>query len=147
MQPQIWIIGYLLANYNRFGEDALDVAREYFYELGKSMGQSIKRGMGIIETDANAVATVMNKALEEVWETKYAMKVKGNKIISENTGFCPIEEGVRIMQGPWEIVCKNYSWQWFLGLAAGVNPNATMEVPESRIWGNNCCFYKIEVPK
>jgi hypothetical protein len=32
-------------------------------------------------------------------------------------------------------------------LAAGVNPNVKMEVPESRIWGKNRCFHVITVPK
>jgi len=147
VEPQMATIGYMLANYKRFGDDALKVASDYFYELGKSIGQSVKQKMGITKSDAKAVAAVMNAVLEQSAGVKGAMRVEGNKVIGENVGFCPIMEAVRIMEAPWETVCRNYSWRWFSGLAAGVNPKATMEVPESRIWGKNRCFHVITVPK
>jgi len=147
VEPQMVTIGYMLANYKRFGDDALKVASEYFYELGKSMGQSVKQKIGITKSDAKAVAAVMNAVLEQAAGIKGAMRVEGNKVMGENVGFCPMMEAVRIMKAPWEIVCRNYSWRWFEGLAAGVNPNVTMEVPESRIWGKNRCFHVITVPK
>jgi len=147
VEPQMATIGYMLANYKRFGDDALKVASDYFYELGKSMGQSVKQKMGITKSDGKAVAAVMNAVVEQAAGIKGAMRVEGNKVIGENVGFCPMMEAVRIMKAPWETVCRNYSWRWFLGLAAGVNPKATMEVPESRIWGKNRCFHVITVPK
>jgi hypothetical protein len=144
--PQMAIIGYVLANYEKFGDEALKVAQKYFYALGKSNGQSIKQQMSITKTDAAAVATVMNVALEQTGGFR-GTRVEGNKVIGENTGFCPIMEAVRILNAPWKIVCKNYSWRLFEGLAAAVNPNVSMEVPESRIEGNNRCFHIITVPK
>ena len=144
--PQMAIIGYMIANYETFGDDALTAAQKYFYALGKSDGQRIKRQMGITKTDAAAVAMVMNVALEQSGGFK-GTRVEGNKVIGENTGFCPIMEAVRILNAPWKIVCENYSWRWFEGLAAAVNPNVSMEVPESRIEGHNRCFHIITVPK
>ncbi|UCE29175.1 MAG: hypothetical protein JSV85_00045 [Candidatus Bathyarchaeota archaeon] len=143
---QTTIIGYMLANYEEFGDDALEVAQEYFYELGKSTGQRIKQEMGITKTDASAVAIVMNVALEQIGGVR-GTRVEGDKVVGENTGFCPMMEAVKILNGPWEIVCKNYSWRWFEGLASSVNPNITMEVPESRIWGKERCFHVITIPK
>lgn len=143
---QTTIIGYMLANYKEFGDKALESAQKYFYELGKSTGRRIKQEMGITETDASAVANVMNVALENIGGVR-GTRVDGNKVIGENSGFCPMMEAVRILNAPWEIVCKNYSWRWFEGLAAGVNPNIIMEVPESRIWGKERCFHLITVPK
>ncbi len=144
--PQIALIGYMLANYKKFGDDALKLAQKYFYELGMSTGQSIKQKMNIMETDASAVAMVMNVALEQAGGFR-GTRVEGNKVVGENTGFCPMMEAARILDAPWEIVCKNYSWRWFEGLAAAVNPHVTMEVPESRIWGKKRCFHVITVPK
>lgn len=147
IEPQMGTIGYMLANYKRFGDDALEVASDYFYEAGKSIGQNIRQKMGITETDADAVATVLNAVLEQLAGVKDAMRVEDNKVIGENASFCPMMEAVRIMNAPWELVCKNYSWRWFEGLAAGVNPQVKMEVPESRIFGKNRCFHIITVPK
>ena len=39
VEPQMATIGYMLANYERLGEDALKVASDYFYELGKTIGK------------------------------------------------------------------------------------------------------------
>ena len=146
VEQQMATIGYMLANYEKFGEDALKVANKYFYELGKSMGQSVKEKMGIKGSGPNAVAAVMSAILEKVG-TKPTIKIEGDKVIIENAGFCPVMEAVRIMNAPWELVCRNYSWRWFEGIAAGVNPNVTMEVPESRIWGGNRCYHVMNVPK
>jgi len=153
IESQLPIIGYILANYERFGEDALKVASDYFYGLGKFMGRSIKERMGIVESDANAVARVMNAILEEVIGIERVegapepMRVEGDRVVGENAGFCPIMEAVKILNAPWDIVCRNYSWRWFEGLAAGVNPDVTMEVPKSRIWGQRRCLHIIKVPK
>lgn len=147
VEPQMATIGYMLANYKRFGDDALEVASDYFYELDKSIGQNVKQKMAINESDANAVVAVLNAVLEQAAGIKGALRVEDNKVIGENAGFCTMMEAVRIMNAPWETVCRNYSWRWFEGLAAGVNPNVTMEVPESRIWGKNRCFHVITVPK
>jgi len=97
-EPQMAMIGYMLANYRRFGDDALKVASDYFYELGKSMGQSVKQKMGITKSDAKAVAAVMNAVVEQAAGIKGAMRVEGNKVIGENVGFCPMMEAVRIMK-------------------------------------------------
>lgn len=37
------MVGYLLANYKRFGNDALEVASDFSYEVGKLSGQSLSR--------------------------------------------------------------------------------------------------------
>jgi len=147
VSPHMATIGYMLANRGRFGDDALKVAGDYFYGLGKSTGWSVKHNIGVTKSDAEAVAAVMNAVLEQAAGIKGAVRVEGNKVIGENAGFCPMMETVIMMGAPWEIVCKNYSWRWFEGIAAGVNPNVKMEVPESRIYGKNRCLHVITVPK
>jgi len=116
IKSQLPIIGYILANYERSGEDALKVASDYSYELGKSIGQSVKKSMGITENDADAIARVMNVVLKEVIGigrvegTPGPMRVEGDKVIGENAGFCPIIEAIKLLKAPWDIICKNYSW-------------------------------------
>jgi len=63
VESQMVTIGYMLANYKRFGDDALKVASDYFYNLSKSTGQSVKQKMGITKSDAKAVVAVMNAIL------------------------------------------------------------------------------------
>jgi hypothetical protein len=140
-------IGYRMANYKKFGDEALKVAGEYFFELGKSGGQNVKKKMGIEATDANAVCAVMTAFFGQTVGMKGAHRIEGNKVILENAGFCPGMEAARMMGAPWETVCKYYSWPLFLGLAASVNPKVTMETPESRIYGKNRCVHIITVPK
>ena len=140
-------IGYLLANYKTLGKDALAVASNYFYELGKFQGQRVKQKMGVSADDANAVAAVMDAVLEKATGAEVTVRADGDKVIVKGAGFCPMMEAVRLMKAPWDIVCKNISWRWFEGIAAGVNSKATLEVPESRIWGKKCCLHIVTVPK
>ena len=146
VQQQCATIGYMLANYKKFGDEALKVANDYFFGIGQSMGQNIRAKIGVKGTDANAVAAVMNAFFGRMG-MKGNIKVDGNKVIVETAAFCPNMEAVRIMKAPWETVCRNYSWPGFLGLAAAVNPKVTMDVPESRIYGKNRCLHVVTVPK
>lgn len=68
----------MLANYKKFGDDALKVAHCHFYELGKSIGQNVKKKMLITKNDANVVATVINAVIEQSG-VKGVMRVEGNR--------------------------------------------------------------------
>lgn len=147
VEPQMATIGYMMANYQRFADDALKVASNYFYELGKIIGKSFKEKMDITESDAEAVAKVLSAVLEQATGIVIKPEVEGNKIIFVNEGFCPVMEAVKLLNAPWDIVCYNYSWKWFEGVAAGVNPNIKMEVPESRVRSDKCCRHIFTIPE
>ena len=148
VQTNIQTIGYLLANYKKFGNDALTVAKDYCYNMGKLNGQRIKQMMGITGSDVNAIAAVWKVVLEQNFgiKAKEGLRVEGNKVIGENKGFCPMMVAVDITKAPWETMCSSLSWPMMAGMAAAVNPNAKMEVPESRCWGNNRCLHVVTVP-
>jgi len=140
-------IGYMMANYKEFGEDALKVASDYFYELGKTIGKNTKQKMNITESDVNAVTKVVSAVLEQATGIVPEIKVEEDRAVFVNEGFCPVMEAVKLLNAPWDKVCHNYSLRWFEGVAAGVNPNVKMEVPETRIKGEKCCRHIFTVPK
>lgn len=140
-------VGLVMSYYSKFGEDAFDVAKSYYAQAGKMLGENLKRNMKIEGNDANAVAAALNAFLSQVAGMAEAAKVEGNKVICENKGFCPVLEAVKMLNAPWEKVCVNCSWPMFEGVAKGINPEATMDVEESRMWGDTCCKHVVTVPE
>jgi hypothetical protein len=145
-ESYIMPIGFFLAAYKRFGDDALKVARDYFYNFGKSTGQSVKQKMGITKSDAHALATLLN-AFVPTTGTEGTVKVEGNKVIIDAVGFCPVMEAVRIMNAPWETVCRNCTWRMMEGIEHAVNPDAKREMLEYRARGDKHCLEVVTVPK
>jgi hypothetical protein len=139
-------IGLFLANYKRFGDEALKVASDYFYNFGKSAGQSAKQKLGITRSDAPALGALLNTLMPS-FGTEATVKVEGNKVIIDAHGFCPVMEAVKIMKAPWETVCRNCSWPVMEGTEHAVNPNAKREMLEHRAWGNKRCLEVVTVPK
>ena len=117
VQAQVPPIGLLMAFHGRFGEDAFQVAREYFAQMGKMAGENIKRSLNIRGTDATAVAAALNAFLTQVAGVPAAGKVEGNRVILTNEGFCPVMEAAKMLNAPWDKVCLNYALPMFKGMA------------------------------
>jgi hypothetical protein len=137
----------VMSYYSKFGEDAFDVAKNYYAQMGKMLGEDLKRSMNIKGNDANAVVAALNAFLVSVSGMPEAARVEGNQVICENEGFCSVMEAVKMLNAPWEKICANCSWPMFEGVARGINPDATMDVEQSRIWGDTCCKHVITVPE
>ena len=103
--------------------------------------------MNVTENDVNAVTKVVSTVLEQATGIVPEIKVEEDRAVFVNEGFCPVMEAVKLLDAPWDKVCHKYSWRWFEGVAAGVNPNVKMEVPETRIKGEKCCRHVFTVPK
>ncbi|HUV02952.1 MAG TPA: hypothetical protein VMW67_05880 [Desulfobacteria bacterium] len=147
VQARAESVGLMMSYYSKFGEDAFDVAKNYYAQAGKMLGEDLKRSMKIEGNDANAVAAALNAFLAQVAGMAEAAKVEGNQVICENEGFCSVMEAVKMLNAPWEKICANCSWPMFEGVARGINPDATMDVEQSRIWGDTCCKHVITVPE
>ena len=150
VQAQVPIIGLLNAFYNRFGEDAFQVSKEFSFQFGKQVGENIKAGSNISGTDANAVAAVLNAFLMEASGAPIGVpdfvKMEGNEVTAANEGFCAIMEAVKVAGVPHDKTCPNYSWSIFEGIASAVNPQVRQEVRESRAFGDKRCQHVIIVP-
>lgn len=55
--------GLVMAYCNRFGEDALQVAKEYLSQAGMMLGENFKRSLNIVGSDASAVAAALGAFL------------------------------------------------------------------------------------
>lgn len=147
VQNQAQTIGLVIAYYNKFGEDALKVAKGYFSEAGRMLGESLKSSLNIVENDANAVATALNAFLMQAAGMPAGCKVEGDKVICDNEAFCPVMEAVKMVNAPWDKIDLNYAWPFFEGVASAINPGIKMEVLESRYKGDERCRHVITVPK
>jgi len=117
VQARAESVGLVMSYYSKFGEDAFDMAKSYYAQAGKMLGEDLKRSMKIEGNDANAVAAALNAFLVSVSVMPEAARMEENKVICENEGFCPVLEAVKMLNAPWEKVCVNCSWPMFEGVA------------------------------
>ena len=141
-------IGLVMAYYEKLGDDAFDIAKAYFSQVGMTWGQDLKRSLKVEGNDVNALAKVLNTFLSQtVGMPEGSAKVHDNQVIVENKSFCAVLEAVQMLNAPWEKVCLNCAQPIFEGIASAVNPNTTMEVPKSRMKGDKSCRHVFTVPK
>ncbi len=57
-------IGLVMAYRNRFGEDALQVAREYLAQVRMMLGENLKPSLNIVGSDASPVAAALGAFLK-----------------------------------------------------------------------------------
>jgi len=100
VQAQVPVIGLVMAYHSRFGEDAFLVAKEYFAQMGKMIGENIKRNLNITGSDATAVAAALNAFVLQAAGTPDMAKIEGNQVILVNEGFCPVMEAVKMLNAP-----------------------------------------------
>jgi hypothetical protein len=150
VQAQVPVIGLLMAFYRRFGDEALQVSKEFGSQLGKQFGENIKRSANVTGTDTKAVAAVLNAFLKQATGVPVGVpdfaKIEGNEAVFVNEGFCPVMEAVKAVGAPHDKICPNFSWWLFEGIACAVNPRAKQETRESRALGGKRCIHTIIVP-
>jgi len=146
VQAQVPAIGLVMAYYGRFGEDAFQVAKEYFAQMGKMMGENIKRNLNISGSDVTAVAAVVNAFILQAAGVPDMSKIEGNQVILVNEGFCPVMEAVKMLNAPWDKIDICYAWPMFEAMALAVNPNAKLEVLQARHRGDKSCKHVFTVP-
>ena len=141
-------IGLVMAYYEKLGDDAFDIAKAYFSQVGMTWGQDLKRSLKVEGNDENALAAVLNAFLvQAVGMPEGSAEVQGNQVIVENKDFCSVLEAVQQLNAPWEKVCHNCALPIFEGVALAVNPDTTLEVPKSRMRGNRHCKHVFTIHK
>jgi hypothetical protein len=146
VQTQMLPVGLVMAYYDRFGDDALQVSKEYFSQVGRMFGQNIKQSLNITTSDVNALAKVLDAFLMQAAGVTGAAKIEGNQVIMVNKGFCPVMASVKTLNGPWDKIDLYYGWPMIEGIASAVNPNVRMEVPETRHRGDKSCKHVFTIP-
>lgn len=146
VQAQMQGIGLVMAYYNRFGEDALQVAKEYFSQAGRMLGENFKRSLNIVGSDASAVAAALNAFLMQAAGIPDLAKIQGNQVLVVGEGFCPAMEAAKMVNAPLDKACLNCSLPMFEGIASAINPNVKLEVPQARFKGDKSCTEIFTIP-
>jgi hypothetical protein len=145
VQRHIPAITMLMAYHRKFGEEALNVAREWAFSSGRRRGEEAKRRTNLVGTDARAMEALFNSLLPERYDEETIRKkltrisAEKNRTTSVCEGFCPVMAAVKMLRAPWKIVCENYSVPFHLGLASAINPSVKGELPKARWKGDECC--------
>ena len=140
------LTGMTLAFRQRFGDDALMVARGFSEQLGMRMGKMFMERANITGSDIRDIEKVYHAWLDPVLKpNEIITNVEGNKltVIRENPTLCPGLVVAKQMNLPLETVCNNISQQMFKGIAKAVNPNAEYSTIQM---GTSKCVESIEIP-
>jgi len=120
------LMGMTLAFKQRFGDEALEVARGFAEQLGTKVGNQFKERAGITGSGIHDIERIYHTWLDTTLKPhKLDMKVDGNKltVTRESPQECPGLFVAKQMNLPLEMVCRNISQPLFKGVAKAVNPN------------------------
>ncbi len=121
------LMGMTLAYKQRFGDEALEVARGFAEQLGTKVGSQFKERAGVTGSGIQDVERVYHAWLDPALSPhKLDTRVEGIKmtITRESSQRCAGLFVAKQMGLPLEMVCRNISQPLFKGIAKAVNPNA-----------------------
>lgn len=121
--------------YLKFGDAALEVLKEQYFNEGLKYGEIIKKDLNISDDKLESVVRVVETYFSRVGlNIKY--KIEGNKASYEPFhGFCPVYYAIKTLELPPEKICPNTGWAFFSGIVSSVNPKAKMFLRSWR-WKN-----------
>jgi len=140
------LMGMTLAFKQRFGDEAMEVARGFAEHLGTKVGSQFKERAGITGSGIHDIERVYHAWLDPALKPhKLDTKVDGDKltVTRESPQKCAGLFVAKQMGLPLEMVCGNISQPLFKGIAKAVNPNAqyaTVQISEEK------CTETIEIP-
>lgn len=144
-QMPLALLGLTFAFHDKYGEEALETAGNFFYQMGKNIGEQIKRKLNIQSDDIQAVTQVYKAFVAQLGQT-IEFKIEGNiATMLPFEGNCPPMVATKLLDLPWEKACPTYSWKVSEGLVSAVNPKAKAEVPSFRGRGDPCCQHVIRI--
>ena len=139
-------IGLVMAYRNRFGEDALQVARQYWAQVRTMLAENSKPSLNIVGSDASPVAAALGAFLMRAARIPDLAKVQGDRVLVVGEGFRPAMEAAKMLNAPLDKVCLNCSLPMFEGIASAINPNVKLEVPQARFKGDKSCKEIFTIP-
>lgn len=148
IRPYLERVGLLLRYYERFGEEALTVAADFYNAAGKILGSEVSKSLSMDGNSANEIAAVLNHILMPEAPGRVeniATATDDGRVICKNDAFCPVLEAIKMTGAPLDKICQHFTWPWIEGIASSVNPNIKISVVKSRTWGDDCCLHIIEI--
>ena len=121
------LMGLTLAFKERFGDEAVEIAKTFTKKLGTKRGNQIKEAAGLAGSDLRDIERVLR-----VWQDPAVLgpapksKIEGKRLtmIRESPTQCPALHVAKQMNLPLEMVCETVAFPMFRGIAEAVNPKA-----------------------
>ncbi len=128
--------------YERYRGDP-DAARKAAYQIGREVGQILKEKKGIRGESLDAVAEVLNAAMDMV-RSEPSAKVEGVRVVKRDRGFCVIMRSALSLNIPWDWLDQNYAWPYLEGIVSTVRGGLRMSVTSARSGGDDVCTHIFE---
>jgi len=129
--------------YERFQGDP-EAAKRAAFQLGREIGQILKQRCNIKGKDLNAVAEILNAAMNMV-KSEPSARVEKGRVVKRDRGFCVIMRSALTLRLPWAWLDANFAWPWLEGIVSTVRPDIKMSVQTSRAKGDQVCTHIFEV--
>lgn len=140
------LMGITLAFKERYGDEALEIAKKFTKQLGMNIGNQIKKQAGITGSSLKDI----EKALR-AWQDPVVLgpppksKIEGKRLTMtrESPTQCPALHVAKRMNLPLEMICENVAFPMFRGVAESVNPRAkhtSVQIASEK------CIDAIEIP-
>jgi len=121
------LMGIALAFKERYGDEALEIAKKFTKQLGMNVGNRIKKQAGITGSSLKDI----EKALH-AWQDPFVLgpppksKIEGKRLTMtrESPTQCPALHVAKRMNLPLAMICENVAFPMFRGVAESVNPDA-----------------------
>jgi len=129
--------------YERYKADP-EAAKRAAYQMGSEMGQTFKQKNNIKGSDLDAVAEILNAAMNAM-RSEPSARVDGGKVVKRDRGFCVIMRSALTLNLPWTWLDANYAWPWMEGIVSTIRPGIKMSVQTSRANGDQLCTHIFEL--
>ena len=140
------LMGLTLAFKEKYGDEALEIAKKFTKQLGMNLGNQIKNQAGITGSSLKDIEKTLH-----AWQDPVVLgppptsKIEGKKLtmIRESPTQCPALLVAKRMNLPLAMICENISFPMFRGVAESVNSNAkhtSVQIASEK------CIDAIEIP-
>jgi hypothetical protein len=146
LQLQSALMGLALAYKQKYGDEALEVAKTFTKQLGIRVGNQFKEKTGVVGSGLKDIESVLH-----AWQDPAALgpptksKIEGKKLTMtrEAPTRCPALLVAKQMNLPVELVCNTVAFPMFRGVVEAINPNAKHTSVQI---GSMKCIDTIEIP-
>ena len=124
-----------------FGESALKVWKRINEERGFKKGEYLLDKYGIDGHDIMAVKRLITAYMDDDpgRTARPEIKIEGDKIIIESSGFCPLIESAKILDIDMNLTCPHSTWPYFFAMCKAVNPKVKHKNTKWRAKGDEVC--------
>jgi len=146
VQLQSALMGLTLAYKQKYGDEALEVAKTFTKQLGIRLGNQLKEKTSVVGSGLKDIESVLH-----AWQDPATLgppsksTIEGKKLTMtrEAPTQCPAMLVAKQMKLPLEMVCNTVAFPMFRGVAEAINPKAkhtSVQIHSKK------CIDTIEIP-